>query len=294
MVAELDPYSVLGVPRTASREEIARAYRRLAKQHHPDAGASVTTAAMARINEAWHILSDPMRRARWERLNTVTAPPHWVATPADVARRPRPEAKAPPSPMDSGWVAIGILAGVALVVAVLMIGVSLASQPSDDAGPRFSNEQLSFAYSPDWHVTAGDGTDPADHRVIAHLVTFGIEQRQMCTSFADPCDLAADGIPSGEASILITAWQGGTPPVPDPMVSRPFGLDADRIIGGNPAAFEIREAGRDSAVAWWQISPPGFPDRWIEVTAQISGQQIERTDMIGAIDSMLSTLQFTD
>ena len=293
MVAELDPYSVLGVPRTASREEIARAYRRLAKQHHPDAGASVTTAAMAHINEAWHILSDPVRRARWERLNTVIAPPHWAPTPVEHVGRPRPEAQAPPSPMDSGWVAIGVLAGVAAVVTALMIGVSLASQPSDDR-PHFSDQLLTFAYPPDWHATAGDGTDPADHRMVAHLVTFGVEQRQMCTSFADPCDLAAEDIPPGEASILITAWQSGTPPVPDPVISRPFGLDADRIIGGNPAAFEMREPTRDSVVAWWQLSPPGFPDRWIEVLAEISGQELERRDMIGAIDSILATLEFVD
>jgi curved DNA-binding protein len=61
-VPELDPYSILGVPRTASREEIARAYRRLAKDHHPDAGAA-PNPTMSRINDAWHTLSDPARRA---------------------------------------------------------------------------------------------------------------------------------------------------------------------------------------------------------------------------------------
>ena len=129
---------------------------------------------MARINDAWHILSDPIRRARWERLNTVIAPPHWAPAPVEVARRPRPVPQAPPSPMDSGWVAIGVLAGVAVVVAVLMIGVSLAAQPTDDRA-RFVDDQVTFLRPPDWNVAAGDGTDPASHRVVAHLVSFSID-----------------------------------------------------------------------------------------------------------------------
>ena len=67
--------------------------------------------------------------------------------------------------MDSGWVAIGVLAGVVVVVAALMIGVSMTSQPSDDR-PGFVDEQVSFQYPPDWNVAAGDGTDPVGHRVI--------------------------------------------------------------------------------------------------------------------------------
>ena len=292
-MAEIDPYSILGVPRTASREEIARAYRRLAKQHHPDAGATIPTTAMARINEAWHVLSDPVRRARWERLNTIIAPPHWAPAPVEPMRRPSAAATAPPSPMDSGWVAIGVLASVALVVAALMIGVSLASQPTDDR-LRFAGEELTFAYPPDWILAPGDETDPADHRVIAHLVTFAVEPEQLCTSFADPCQLSGRAIPHGEASVEITAWEGGTPPVPDPVISRPFGLDADAIIGGKPAAFELREVADDSVVAWWQLSPPGFPDRWIEVRAEISGQEIEREGMLGALGGLMASLQFVD
>ena len=293
MVPEIDPYSVLGVPPTASREEIARAYRRLAKQHHPDAGATVPTTAMARINEAWHILSDPVRRTRWERLHTVIAPPHWAPAPVEPSRRPRPEPQAPPSPMDSGWVAIGVLASVAVVVAALMIGVSLASQPTDDR-LRFVGDELSFAYPPDWILSLGDETDAGGDRVIAHLVTFGVEPDQLCTRFGDACDLTGEEIPPGEASILITAWEGGTPPVPDPVVSRPFGLDADAIIGGKPAALEFREVGEERAMIWWQLSPPGFPDRWIEVSAEVSGQELEREAMLDAIGGVIASLEFVD
>jgi hypothetical protein len=45
-------------------------------------------------------------------------------------------------------------------------------------------------------------------------------------------------------------------------------------------------------VAWWQLSPPGFPDRWIEVRADIAGLQRERQDFFDEIVAMLDTLQF--
>ncbi|MGH2386070.1 MAG: J domain-containing protein, partial [Candidatus Limnocylindria bacterium] len=281
-------------PRSASREVIARAYRLLAKQHHPDAGATATAPAspMSRINEAWHILSEPSRRARWDRLHTVAQPqPHWAPATAEPIRRPAPTPQAPPSRMDSGWVAFGVVAAVALLVGVLMIGVSVASQPVDGR-LRFTSDQLEFAYPPDWTLAPGADDEPAEHRVVAHLVTFGVEPANLCTSFADPCDLAGAAIPPGEASIVITAWEGGTPPVPDPVVARPFGLDADDIIGGEPAAREVREGEDETSIVWWQLSPPGFPDRWIEIRAEIGGQRLEQATMLDEIQAVLDTIQF--
>jgi DnaJ domain len=49
------PYEVLGVPPSATAEEIRRAYLALARRHHPDAGGSAE--AMRRLNEAWSALS---------------------------------------------------------------------------------------------------------------------------------------------------------------------------------------------------------------------------------------------
>jgi hypothetical protein len=46
---------------------------------------------------------------------------------------------------------------------------------------------------------------------------------------------------------------------------------------------------RDCLVA---TEPPGFPDRWIEVRAEISGQEIERNTMLNEIDTMLASLTF--
>jgi DnaJ-class molecular chaperone len=68
-MANDDPYAVLGVKRDASQEEIRRAYRKLAKQHHPDLnpGKKDAAARFQAINTANDILSDAEKRARFDR-----------------------------------------------------------------------------------------------------------------------------------------------------------------------------------------------------------------------------------
>jgi molecular chaperone DnaJ len=56
-------YAVLGVDPEADMATIRRAYRALARRHHPDFGGD--TRRMMSINEAWHVLSDPERRASY-------------------------------------------------------------------------------------------------------------------------------------------------------------------------------------------------------------------------------------
>ena len=67
-----DPYRVLDVRHDASPEEIKQRWRELAREHHPDrAGADSLererlTTRMARINAAYDVLRDPVRRARYD------------------------------------------------------------------------------------------------------------------------------------------------------------------------------------------------------------------------------------
>jgi curved DNA-binding protein len=65
-----DYYAVLGVPRTASQADIKKAFRKLARQHHPDAKPGDTAAErrFKEVNEANEVLSDPAKRKQYDEL----------------------------------------------------------------------------------------------------------------------------------------------------------------------------------------------------------------------------------
>ncbi|MBK3563324.1 MULTISPECIES: DnaJ C-terminal domain-containing protein [unclassified Streptomyces] len=64
-----DFYEVLGVSRTADRDEIQRAYRTLARKYHPDVNKDPQAEERFKeINEAFSVLSDPEQRARYDRF----------------------------------------------------------------------------------------------------------------------------------------------------------------------------------------------------------------------------------
>ena len=126
----MDPYAVLGVDPNASTLTISRAHRRLAKQYHPDLHPGPEAAdRMRRINEAWHVLSNPARRARHDALRSSPGPaPRYEWMPAETAAwaRGRPYASAgprrrrPPRP-ETGEAAFG---DQRLVAAVISAGLA--------------------------------------------------------------------------------------------------------------------------------------------------------------------------
>ena len=144
-------------------------------------------------------------------------------------------------------------------------------------------------------LSVGDGDDPSAHRVVAHLATWSVDPRLLCTTYGEVCGIEASAIPPGEALILITSHEGGEPPVADPVRSLPYGLDADAMIGGAPAAYDFTQVEPGIDLAWWQLSPPGFPDEWIEVRALIRATvPVRESDMLAEIQAMLGTVKFTD
>jgi curved DNA-binding protein len=67
-----DYYQILGVSRDADEKEIKRAFRRLAREHHPDVnpGDSQAEERFKEINEAYEVLSDPEKRSKYDRLGS--------------------------------------------------------------------------------------------------------------------------------------------------------------------------------------------------------------------------------
>ncbi|MFH0799941.1 MAG: DnaJ C-terminal domain-containing protein [Pseudomonadota bacterium] len=68
-----DYYHILGVPRGGSEEEIKKAYRRLAKQHHPDVnkGDKQAEERFKEISEAYNVLSDPDQRKKYDMFGSA-------------------------------------------------------------------------------------------------------------------------------------------------------------------------------------------------------------------------------
>jgi molecular chaperone DnaJ len=77
MAQSSDPYELLGVPRTASADEIKAAFRKAATQHHPDRNPNDPEAAerFKALNAAYQVLSDPQRRAAYDRYGAAAEQP---------------------------------------------------------------------------------------------------------------------------------------------------------------------------------------------------------------------------
>ena len=86
-----DYYSTLGVPKTASDEDIKKAFRKLARKHHPDLnpGDKASEAKFKELNEANEVLSDPEKRKKYDELGA-----NWRAY-EQAGTRPGPQWQGP-------------------------------------------------------------------------------------------------------------------------------------------------------------------------------------------------------
>lgn len=126
-------YRTLGVPPDASTAEIRAAYRALARRHHPDRSPA-DAGAMATINEAYRVLSEPARRAVYDATLRGTGSAASAAAPSPVAGRSPSPAGPPPQLPEARYpwklVVFMFLVGAAIV----LLGAALY-RPRDPAPP---------------------------------------------------------------------------------------------------------------------------------------------------------------
>lgn len=165
-------YETLGVAPGADAAEIREAYRRLAREHHPDhrSNATGSVSSMAAINEAYRVLRDPGRRAVYdagERRQGSAAGPA-AATP----RSPDPTTPsfvAPRLPARYPW---KLVVGMAVVGTSVVVAGAILRGPASEPAP---DNLLGPGSCVDLESN-GDAREVScstpNHLVVVELVTF--------------------------------------------------------------------------------------------------------------------------
>lgn len=185
--------------------------------------------------------------------------------------------------MDTGRIAILAIAGVAVLIGLGYFGLYAVIGQSDTRS-EFTSEDISFKYDPGWSLHPGEPDVVGGQRVVAHLASFGLRPEELCNRAGEPCLTTGESMPEGQVSMVITAWREGTPQVPEP--------GTEFMVGGAPAARDVVQV-EDVFTAWWQLSPPDFPDQWIEVRADFRARrQIDVNRAFEAIHVVLDSVEF--
>lgn len=218
-------YEILGVAPDCSFIDLRKAYRRLAWERHPDVASQVVPQAMARINEAWRVLSDTKRREEYDRRVTGRTTPS-----VDVFARAQRPASTPGSGARrrQAWVA-GVQAQMARLARQAGRSATQTLLIRNPRGPRADYEAvvdgLVFLLSADAEsrvrAARAAGTAPLDLGVAATLV--GI--RSVADSVRRQASLNVTRELLMQAELLDRMWDVLAHELPAPLTIS---------LGGNP------------------------------------------------------------
>jgi DnaJ domain len=200
-----DPYHCLGVSQTASAEEISKAFRRLAKQLHPDVtNDPECTALFADVNAAHEILSDAEKRRAFDRGEIDTAGARALAPRARAYRRQSISF---------------ILAAVLILAGVLAV---MVHQPASQRPISAMNDGVDTANSGLAAINQPDGSvEPEPRLILQQNVSYA-------TDDTIPLGLQISG-EAGGLALEIT----GLPPGSTLSSGRALGQGGWRIVAAN-------------------------------------------------------------
>ncbi len=190
-----DPYQTLGVAKDASADDIRRAYRKLAKKHHPDLnpGNKASEEKFKAVSAANDLLSDPEKRARFDRGEI------------DAAGDPRPERQTYRSYADTG---AGMRYGTGDQAGMGDIFSDLFSQSYERANRPARGRDVAYTLDVDF-IDAVSGTQQRlslpDGRSLDVRVPAGMEDGQTLRLRGQGGE-GVNGGPAGDALITVSVF----------------------------------------------------------------------------------------
>jgi len=125
MATSSNHYQVLGVSPTATTSDIRTAYRALARTLHPDTatGTAASTTTISQVNQAWNVLSDPVRRYEYDRtLGSQAGSTSKTNAAAPIVVPIIPRAQFP-------WRFVAVLATIAIAFVIIADATSSPQVP---------------------------------------------------------------------------------------------------------------------------------------------------------------------
>ncbi|MGF1597456.1 MAG: J domain-containing protein [Acidimicrobiales bacterium] len=238
-VATRTHYELFGVDPDCTFEELRRAYRRLARENHPDVTRGGTGRSMAEVNEAWRVLSDVGRRRHYdESVKTPLGDREPVATPQPAPQTTPSRRRAWAASVQGQIARISRLAGRSATQALLI---------RHPRAPRFVYEEIvedlviGLCEDTESRVRAARaaGAAPLDLAVAATLV--GI--RTLADRIRRNASLGLDDRTVMAAELLDRMWD---------ILAHELTVQLTGALGGNPhVARQLGDVPR------FQRPPPG-------------------------------------
>jgi curved DNA-binding protein CbpA len=207
-------YDLLGVPRTATPEEIKASFRELAKAYHPD-GGSADEERFRRLREAYEVLRDPHRRLQYDAESLDAERRHdwarWGSPRADEGgERSLPDLLGAVMAVLRSPPVLGVLA--LLVLLLLVTGTMLVQRGQEAARLRVELSEARAALAAARRATPPAARpDPGGKTVYAAKVAFPADSAELDEGYRaalsghlSALQTAVDGLPAGSTwSVLV-------------------------------------------------------------------------------------------